>query len=220
MGQLVTADMADWVVPSDCCLLSAYVWHWWILHDILRFWESCLKKKIQVSQFHLTSNQRRLYRLHCRGATLVNLVWDTGTLLVVSQQNPWFWVPWQGPLCPRRTREGMRKKRHKHLRQSPSSPGWHLVSENFCPGMANSLPLETLSSYPEMEAQERDGWTLHHSSCARKWTMEAKTASQESKQWWYLVLIMMILSTNNVLPLLSPAGSDPKMNSTALPIFT
>ena len=57
MGQLVTADMADWVVPSDCCLLSAYVWHWWILHDILRFWESCLKKKIQASQFHLTSNR-------------------------------------------------------------------------------------------------------------------------------------------------------------------
>ena len=71
-----------------------------------------------------------------------------------------------------------------------------------------------------MEAQERDGWTLHHSSCARKWTMEAKTASYESKQWWYLVLIMMILSINNVFPLLSPAGSDPKMNSTTLPIFT
>ena len=44
------------------------------------------------------------------GATLVNLVRETDTLLAVSQQNPWFWVPWQGPLCPRRTREGMRKK--------------------------------------------------------------------------------------------------------------
>lgn len=54
------------------------------------------------------------------GATLVNLVRETDTLLAVSQQNPWFWVPWQGPLCPRRTREGMRKKRHEHLRQSPS----------------------------------------------------------------------------------------------------
>ena len=31
---------------------------------------------------------------------------------------------------------------------------------------------------------------------------------------------MMILSINNVFPLLSPAGSDPKMNSTTLPIFT
>ena len=132
----------------------------------------------------LDQQQRRLYRLHCGGAALANLVRDTGTLLVVSQQNPWFWVSWQGPLHPRRTREGMRKRRHKHLRQSPSSSGWHLISENVCPHMVSSLPLETLSSYPAMEAQERDGWTLQHISCARQWAMVASTAPWDSKWWW------------------------------------
>ena len=91
-----TADMAGYAMPSDCYWLSAYLWHWRILQDVVSFWHSCLR--IQVSQLHLTSNQRRLYKLHRRGATLVNLVQDTDILLAVSQQNPWFWVPWQGTL--------------------------------------------------------------------------------------------------------------------------
>ena len=135
----------------------------------------------------LDQQQRRLYRLHCGGAALVNLVRDTDTLLAVSQQNPWFWVPWQGPLCPRRTREeGAEKKKNT----------W----DNFLLLLADIYFLKTVHSWwapyhwkwcpVTQQWRLKEGMDgLHHSPCAIKWTMEANTAPWDSKHWWHLLLI-------------------------------